>query len=222
MATFVLIHGAASDSGDWKPVTAELNRRGHEVVAPDLPCEDESAGLAEYADTVVAAIGDRTDLVVAGHSFGGFTAPLVCDRVPVRLLVMLQAMIPAPGETFNDWWTNTGFEEARRRQKEAGVEIPEDETTLFFHDTPPELAAEAMTRERDQAGAPLGQPWPLPAWPDVPTKVLLARDDLFFPVEYMRRVALDRLGVTADEMPGDHMPMLGHPAELADRLTAYL
>jgi pimeloyl-ACP methyl ester carboxylesterase len=220
MATFVFIHGAGSTGGDWRAVTPELRRRGHEVVAPDLPCDDESAGLAEYTDTVVAAIGDRTDLVVVGHSFGGFTAPLVCDRVPVRLLVMLQAMIPAPGETFGDWGTNTGFAEARRRQKERDGDLPDDEIALFFHDTPPELAAESLGR--DQADAPLGQPWPLPAWPDVPTRVLLARYDRIFPVEFMRQVARDRLGITADEMPGDHMPMLGHPAELADRLVAYL
>jgi pimeloyl-ACP methyl ester carboxylesterase len=221
MATFVFVHGAGSDSGDWRPVTPKLRGRGHDVVAPDLPCEDESAGLAEYAETVVKAIGDRTDLVVVGHSLGGFTAPLVCDRMPVRLLVMLQAMIPAPGETFGDWWTNTGYSEARRHNDERHGGPPADDVALFLHDTPSELVADAQARERDQAEAPLAQPWPLPAWPDVPTKVLVTRDDRCFPVEFMRRVAKDRLGVTADEMPGDHMPMLGHPADLADRLAAY-
>jgi pimeloyl-ACP methyl ester carboxylesterase len=56
---------------------ASCRERGHDVVAVDLPCDDESAGLGEYAD-VVNAVGDRTDLVVVAHSLGGFTAPLVC------------------------------------------------------------------------------------------------------------------------------------------------
>ena len=43
---------------------------------PDLPCEDDSADLHDYADTVVDAIGDRGDLVVVGQSYGGFTALL--------------------------------------------------------------------------------------------------------------------------------------------------
>jgi hypothetical protein len=30
---------------------------GHDVVAPDLPCDDDSAGLLEYTKTVVDAIG---------------------------------------------------------------------------------------------------------------------------------------------------------------------
>jgi pimeloyl-ACP methyl ester carboxylesterase len=78
-----LIHGAGDVGWYWHLVEAKLLERGHEVVAPDLPCDDDSAGLNEYADTVVGAVGDRKDLVVVGHSFGGFTAPLVAHRLQV-------------------------------------------------------------------------------------------------------------------------------------------
>lgn len=64
MATFALIHGAGDVGWYWHLVEAELGERGHDVVAPDLPCDDDSAGLSEYADTVIEAIGERTDLVV--------------------------------------------------------------------------------------------------------------------------------------------------------------
>jgi pimeloyl-ACP methyl ester carboxylesterase len=84
MATFVLIHGAGGVGWYWHLVEAELRSRGHDKVAPDLPCDDDTAGLREYADAVVDAIGDRTGLVVVAQSFGGFTAPLVCDRVDVE------------------------------------------------------------------------------------------------------------------------------------------
>jgi pimeloyl-ACP methyl ester carboxylesterase len=87
IATFVLIHGAADSGWFWHRVEAELRGRGHDTVAPDLPCDDDSAGLAEYTDAVVEAVGDRTDVVVVAQSFGGFTAPLVCDRMPADLLV---------------------------------------------------------------------------------------------------------------------------------------
>jgi pimeloyl-ACP methyl ester carboxylesterase len=53
MATFVLIHGAGDSGWYWHLREAELRRRGHDVVAPDLPGEDDSARLPEYADTVV-------------------------------------------------------------------------------------------------------------------------------------------------------------------------
>ena len=67
-----------TSGGTWHLVEAELRARGHDTVAVDLPCDDDSAGLSEYTDAVVTAIGDRTDLVVVGQSLGGFTAPLVC------------------------------------------------------------------------------------------------------------------------------------------------
>ena len=88
MATFAVIHGAGDVGSSWDLVAAELRERGHEVVAPDLPCEDESAGLAEYTQTVVDALGDSDDVVVVAHSLGGFTAPLVAAARPVELLVL--------------------------------------------------------------------------------------------------------------------------------------
>lgn len=221
MATYVLIHGAADVGWSWHLVEAELRALGHDVVAPDLPCDDDSAGLAEYTNTVIEAIGDRTDLIVAGQSFGGFTAPLVCSQVPADLLVMLAAMIPLPGEAPGDWWANTGWEAARQEQDERDGRVPDDDIGLFLHDVPPDLAAEALRRGRDQSGTPMEGPWPLTGWPDVPTRFLLCRDDRFFPPDFLRRVVRERLGITADEIDGSHCVPLSRPKELAERLEAY-
>lgn len=221
MTTYVLIHGAASDSWSWHLLTAELRARGHGVVAPDLPCDDDAAGLAQYTDVVIDAIGDRTDLVVVAQSFGGFTAPLVCDQVPVELLVLLTAMIPSPGESPGQWWANTGWEKARHEQDQRDGRAPDDEIALFLHDVPPDLAAEAAKRRRDQSATPFLQPWPLQVWPAVPTKFLLCRDDRFFPAEFMRQVVEQRLGIAPDEIDGGHSIALSRPKELADRLEAY-
>src|SRR5918995_3947931 len=131
MATYALIHGGGDSAWCWHLLAGEVRERGHDVVAVDLPCEDESAGLWDYADTVVDAIAGRTHLVVVGHSLGGFTAPLVCARVPVDLLVLVAGMVPSPGETGEDWWKNTGHAEA------PGYGV--DEIALYLHDVPPDL-----------------------------------------------------------------------------------
>jgi pimeloyl-ACP methyl ester carboxylesterase len=215
-ATYVLIHGAGDSAFYWHLLAPELRERGHEVVAMDLPCDDESAGLSEYTDTVLEAIGDRTELVVVAQSFGGFTAPLVCERVPVELMVLVAGMVPLPGEKAEDWWANTGYEQAAREQEHDA----NDEIAVFFHDVPPELAAEAMSRGRNQAETPGLEPWPLDAWPDVPTRYLLCRDDRLFPADWMRGVVRERLGITPDEIDGGHCPALSRPRELAERLEA--
>ncbi|MBV8983824.1 MAG: alpha/beta fold hydrolase, partial [Acidimicrobiia bacterium] len=64
MAAYVLLHGAGSDSWYWHLVAPLLRERGHDVVAPDLPCDDDTAGIDEYARVVVGAIGDRRDLIL--------------------------------------------------------------------------------------------------------------------------------------------------------------
>jgi pimeloyl-ACP methyl ester carboxylesterase len=112
VSTFALIHGGAGTAWDWHLVSSELREHGHEPVAVDLPSEDDSARWWEYADTVVQAVRDRSDLVVVGHSLEDFTVPLVCARCPAALLVLVAAMIPSPGELFADWCTNAGYEES--------------------------------------------------------------------------------------------------------------
>jgi pimeloyl-ACP methyl ester carboxylesterase len=214
MPTFVLIHGAGDVGWYWHLVEAELRERGHDVVAPDLPCDDDSAGFPEYADTVVRAISDRSDRVVVAHSLGGFTAPLVCERLPTRLLVLIAPMIPAAGEAVADYWTNTRYED------EVGQHY-DDEIALFYQDVPADLASEALKRGRRQSEARMHEALPLEAWPDVPTRVLLCRDDRLFPAAFVRRVTRDRLGITPDEIEGGHTPALSRPKELADRLETY-
>jgi pimeloyl-ACP methyl ester carboxylesterase len=210
VATFVLLHGAGSDSWYWHLVETELRANGHDVVAVDLPCDDDSAGLAEYADTVVQAIGDRTDVVLVAQSLAGFVAPLVCERVPVGLMVLVAAMVPAPGEPPGEWWANTGHH------------FPADDpVSVFLHDVPPEVAAASAEHTRDQSGAPFEKPWPLERWPDVPTRFLLCRDDRFFPADFQRRVVGERLGIVPDEMDGGHLPALARPKDLAERLLRF-
>ncbi|MER6950500.1 alpha/beta hydrolase [Nonomuraea sp. NPDC000554] len=212
MATFVLIHGGGGSAWHWRLVEPELRAHGHDVVAVDLPVEDESAGLGDYADAVVEAVGDRRDLVVVAHSWGGFVGPLVCDRVKADLLVLVTAMIPAPGEPPADWWGNTGF----------SAPAMDDTVAVFMQDVPPDLAAEVMTTGREHAEKALGEPWPLDRWPDVPTKFVLCRDDRFFTPAFMREVVRERLGVVPDEIDAGHSPMLSRPEELAALLESYL
>jgi pimeloyl-ACP methyl ester carboxylesterase len=221
MATYVLIHGAGDVGWYWHLVDGELRDRGHDVVAPDLPSEDESAGWSEYADAVIDAVGDRTDLVVVAQSLGGFTAPIVCDRVPVDLLVLVAAMVPVPGETGNEWWANSGYEQWVAEHDGEGDSDDDDEIAVFYQDVPPELAAEVLSRGRDQADKPMIEPWPLAAWPDVPTRFLLCREDRVFPAEFFRGMVRERLGIIPDEIDGGHTPALSRPKELADRLEAY-
>lgn len=215
-ATFVLIHGGGSSAWDWHLVAPQLRQRGHEVVAVDLPTQDSAMGISEYADAVLAAAGNRDNLAVVGHSFGALVAPVVCARSRARLLVLLAPMIPEPGESFNQWWGATGHDAL-----EISMDSRQEIVDVFFHDVDPGLATKAIAHGRPMAYTQGDRPWPLEAWPQVPTRVLACRGDRMFPLEFQRKVARQRLGVAPDEMDGGHAVFLSHPAEVARRLDGY-
>ena len=222
MRTFVLIHGAGDVGWFWHRVEAELRARGHDVVAPDLPGDDESKTLVDYADAVVEAVGHRRNLVVVGQSFGAFTAALVADRLPTDALVLLAGMIPSPGESPDEWWANTGYQRAVEEQakRDGGLTGNADPYVSFYHDVPRTLAAEAMAKERAHPStAATAAPWPLDAWPDVPTRFLLCSEDRFFPPDFFRRLVPDRLGIVPDEIAGSHCVALSRPKALVDKLV---
>jgi pimeloyl-ACP methyl ester carboxylesterase len=208
IATFALIHGGGGSAWDWHLVEPELRAYGHDPIAVDLPSDDATAGWSEYTDVVLEAVAGRPDLIVVGHSLGGFTAPLVAARARVDALVLVAAMIPAPGERFSDWWENVGYETS-------GYD------DVFYHDVPRALAAEAKRRERDETSRALSEPWPLAAWPGTPTRYVLCRDDRMFVESWARRHARERLGIEADAIDGGHYVTLSRPREVAARLAAY-
>ena len=213
MSTYVLIHGAGDVGWYWHLVEAELRDRGHDVIAPDLPADDDAASLSDYADVVVDAIGNRTDLIVVAHSFGGYTAPIVCDRLPVDLLVLVAAMVPAPGESASEMFANTGY--AQPDQDDSS------DLAVFYHDVEPALAREALSKSREQSMTPWNEPWPLAAWPDVPVRHVLGRNDRVFPASWQRRVVEDRLGIVPDELDSGHCVALSRPKELAALLERF-
>ncbi len=223
MATFAFIHGGGDVGWYWHLVERELRALGHVTVAPDLPADDDTASLRDYADAVVDAIGDQRDLIVVGQSYGGFTAPLVADRVPVEALVFVAGMIPAPGEAPAAWWENTGYGQAvaEQSQIDGGLTGSDDPYVAFFHDVPRALADEALSNERSESETAYNTPWPLETWPPVPTKFILCTEDRLFPAEFMRRVVAERLGIVPDEIASGHCVALSRPRELATMLAGY-
>ena len=140
--------------------------------------------------------------MLVAQSLSGSSRPLVCERVPVDLMILVAAMVPRPGESGGDWWI-----EHRPRRGAWAATRPTIRSSIFLHDVPDDVVARVggATCARSRA-APFADPWPLDAWPDVPTRFLLCRDDRFFPADFQRRVVRERLGIEPDEMDGGHLP----------------
>jgi pimeloyl-ACP methyl ester carboxylesterase len=222
MATFVFIPGAGGVAWYWHRVVPLLEEAQHEAIAVDLPGDDAGAGLSVYADRVLEAIGGRHVVLVA-QSLGSFTAPLVCERVQVRMLVFVNAMIPLPGETPGEWWANTGSEVARIASAQHGGYSPTfNLTTYFLHDVPTEIIEQGEARERPEADIVFSEPCRFKTWPAVPIHVIAGRDDRFFPIDFQRRLTQERLHVTVDNLPGGHLLALSNPRGLTEQLLSYV
>jgi pimeloyl-ACP methyl ester carboxylesterase len=225
VSTFVLIPGRGGIAWYWHRVVPLLQQAGHTVLPVDLPADDDAAGLPEYADRVVEMVDGRPEVVLVASSLGGFTAPLAAARLSVDAIVLVNAMIPLPGETPGAWFGNTGAEPARQAAAERDGYDPlfdlgslNSARVYFMHDVPPAVAAAGAQHQRSQSAAVFRSVCSFEAWPPVPIHVVAGRDDRFLPVGFQQRLARDRLGLELEVLPGGHLIALARPAELADYL----
>ena len=217
--SFVLVPGAGGMAWYWHRVSPLLEQKRNEAIAVDLPGDDDNMGLNDYAEIVVRAIGDRSNVVLVAQSLGGFAAPLVCARASVRTLIFVNAMIPGPGETAGNWWTNTGAVSARvAAAQEGGYSTAFDLPTYFLHDIPEAVLRDGPSTPRPQAETIFEEPCRFERWPTMPIRVIASADDRFFPLDFQRRVARDRLKMDPEVLPGGHLVALSNPSGLADLL----
>ncbi|HET6166011.1 MAG TPA: alpha/beta fold hydrolase [Marmoricola sp.] len=220
----VLVPGAGGTAWFWHRVVPLLEEAGHTAAAIDLPGDDEAAGLPEYAELVLAGAAGHDDVVLVGQSIGGFTVPLVARELvargtPPRAIVLLNAMIPAPGETPGAWWDDVDQATARVDAARAGGWSEEfDLDTYFLHDVDPAVAAEGEPYQRPEADVVFSSVCDIGRWPDIPTVVISGADDRFFPLPFQQRIARERLGVEPRVVPGGHLAALSQPGALVDAL----
>ena len=221
---YVLVPGAGGAAWYWHRVVPLLEAAGHQAVAVELPGEDESAGLRQYADLVMSQALGHDDVVLVGQSLGGFTVPMTARELvdagePPRAIVLVNAMVPSPGETPGAWWDHVGQEQARIEAAEAGGwPVDFDLDSHFLHDVDTAVAAAGEQHQRVEAAAVFESVCDIAAWPDVPTRVISGEGDRFFPLALQQRVARERLGVEPVVVPGGHLVALSQPGTLAEAL----
>jgi pimeloyl-ACP methyl ester carboxylesterase len=222
MMAVALIPGAGGLGWYWHLVERDLRRRGYDAFAVDLAATRRT-GLPAYADAVVEAIDGRTEVALVAQSMGAFTVPLVFERLSPVAVVLVNAMIPRPGETPGEWWGNVDSEEARTAAaRRDGYSTEFDLATYFMHDVPEHLVAEMGVRAASQLDESFEDVCAFEAWPPVPVHAIAGRDDRFFPLELQQRVARDRLGLAPIVVPGGHLSALSHPDELAGAIAGLL
>ena len=197
MASFSLVHGAWGGGHQWDLVRSALEARGHVVHAPDLPCEDSEAGVAEYTAVVPACD------VVVGHSLGGLTIPYVAAGTHVFLCALVPGAVTAWDDVFVE-----GFAAGRLRDELGRSYYPDPAVAAAEMQYPPELAHLAQRLRRQAPYETDPRPVERPAY-------VVCTEDAVIRPDWQRHVAADVLGVVPIELEAGHMPMLECPRELA-------
>ncbi|MBD2629768.1 alpha/beta fold hydrolase [Trichormus variabilis] len=245
MSLFCLVHGAFQGAWCWDLLIPYLEAQGHKTVAMDLPIEDASAGLSQFADLVIQALPKTDDdIVLVGHSMAGTVIPLVAEAHKVRQLIFLGALIPYPGTSTIDQFSHgfdadtlkaLNYEPKESSQLEQFDDEPEmfnpvsvgknfsDEAVLkefFYHDCQPDVMEWALSKGRlQQSMAYIFEVNPLNSLANVECKYIVCTDDRIISPAWSRYAARKRLGTDAIELPGGHCPHLSRPAHLASILT---
>lgn len=221
MSQFVLVHGAWHGAWCWDRLRPELERRGHQTIAMDLPVDDGLATFEDYATAVLDSYpNDASDVVLVGHSLGAMVLPLVAAVRAAALAVSLCGVIPnvhgTPWDDAPAMGRPGAYETRVAADGSNAFETLEAATFTFYGDCSPADAAWAFERLRAQNSSSLwDRPYPLDRLPDTPRAAIACIDDMAVSIDFSRAVTKSRLGAGIVELPGAHSPFLSRPAELA-------
>jgi pimeloyl-ACP methyl ester carboxylesterase len=119
---FVLLHSPLLGPMTWRPVAAELTRRGHAAEAPAWP---RLSSVAEgfypaLADGLAAQLfDDGAPLTLVAHSGAGALIPALAARLGPRVagVIFADALLPHPGRS----WFDTAPAEMRERLRSGAL-----------------------------------------------------------------------------------------------------
>jgi pimeloyl-ACP methyl ester carboxylesterase len=230
--TFVLVHGAWGAGWVWRRVADRLTARGHHVFTPTMTGVGERSHLLDAKINLTTHITDivnvikwegLSEIVLVGHSYGGFVITGVAEQVPptISSIVFLDAFFPENGQSLVDMTASQAVREA----VEAAVQ--KGEFALQ-----PRLAAVLRVNEKDRAWVDaLSTPQPVATFTDKAI-VTGARDRIAkktyirakgYPMAlYDRHQAqlANTPGWRVHELPCGHMVMIDMPDELTELLAA--
>ena len=140
--TLVLVHGAWGGGWQWRRVADRLRSRGHVVFTPTLTGLGERAHLLHPGVDLSLHIADvlgvikyesLDDIVLVGHSYGGFVVSGVAEAVAgkIRSIVFLDAFVPGNGESLVDLTQPAVQEAIRAAQKRGETTVPVRDATAF-------------------------------------------------------------------------------------------
>jgi pimeloyl-ACP methyl ester carboxylesterase len=207
----VLVHGGFVDGSGWNGVYKLLKKDGYEVIVVQNPTFTLENDVAVTKRAIASAKGD---VILVGHSYGGFVVSEAGNDPKVKGLVYITAFAPDVGESVASLIANPP----------AGTPVPPilppvngyllldraKFASSFAADVRPDLAAFMADSQVPWGVAALQGTVSVPAWKFKPSWYLVAADDKMIPPAAQRSMA-GRAHATVVESPGSHAVYVSHP-----------
>jgi pimeloyl-ACP methyl ester carboxylesterase len=210
--TVVLVHAAWFDGSSWNKVISELQRRGHRVVAAQLPLTSFTEDVASLRRLL-----HRQDVpvVLAAHSYGGAVATAAATGDPkVEALLYIAAIVPDEGESVGQVFSRVA------PHPKAPTLQPDSDGFLWldaeaFRNAVAPDASQEETALMAAAQKPINvkcllQVMGKPGWREKRSWFLIAENDRMVSPETQRFTA-QRMNSTMVSLPVDHVPLVSNP-----------
>lgn len=224
--TFVLVHGGFGGGWVWRRVADLLEKRGHKVFTPTLTGVGERSHLLSAGVTLSTHVADIVnvikwerlqDVVLVGHSYGGFVITGVAEQVrpAIASIVFLDAFVPENGQALADVGTLPSIPAAIEKREIAVAAPP---------------AAVFNVNEADRAWVDaMSTPHPLATFTDkvretgarerIGRKVYVAAVPPLAQLAGVHEKFRSRSGWRTYEVPSGHFVMIDMPERLTEILV---
>ena len=218
--TVVLVHAAWADGSSWNKVTLELQRRGFEVVAAQIPLTSLSDDTAALRRVLHRQVGP---VILVGHSYGGAVITAAgAGESQVKALVYIAAVVPDEGETVGEIFGRVApHPKAAKLQPDVDGLLwlkVDDFRRAVAPDASAEDTALMAATQKPIALKCLAEPMTQPAWKEKPSWFFIADKDLMVSPDTQRFTA-SRMNSTVVSLPVDHTPLASHPNAVADLIS---
>ena len=212
----VLVHGAWADGSCWTGVIERLQADGYHVTAPQFPLTALTDDVARLRQVLDLQDGPT---IVAGHSWGGqVMTALGTDAPNVAGLVYIAAFGIDQGESLGALLSQGPVSPALAHLLTDALGFSwlseDDFVSHFAADVDPVQAKVMYAVQQPLATSVFGDVMGVPAWKTHQSWYLVATDDQAIPPD-VERLFASRMGATTVEIPSSHVPMVSHPAEVA-------
>lgn len=211
--TIIFVHGIWADGSSFTNQIGALQAKGYPVISVQNPITSLADDVAATKRAITQAKGD---VILVGHSWGGFVITQAGNDPKVKGLVFVAALVPDLGETIptlsaqgpavtlgNYLEPLDGFVYLSKEGVKTvfAQDLKEKEQNLIFATQTP--AAQGVFG--DKSG--------VPAWKTKPSWYILAKSDKSIsPV--LERFMAKRANSKTTEIEASHVVMLSHPTEV--------